>query len=364
MEAATGMTLTVVYLVNLFLTMVALVVLVVLVVLAVLAAVGGGGSSGGSSDGSTPPDIITTCEHDFSTVGYDDYIHWKQCSKCGEKQTNSEETHTLGNATDDGENTGTHSFTCTLEGCEYKKTEAHTFGEDGNCTATGCTATNSSQVDCEHDFSQIGSDDTNHWKKCSKCGAIEENSTASHTLGDYEDNFDGTHVAKCTFEGCEYRSTKKHEYGEDGNCTVCNAKACYSGEHNYTVTQWNEQFHWLKCTWCDNIKSDSREGHSFGVWTPVDDGTDDGAEISQCTFENCGCTKVRYPDTLLGDLNEDKLVNITDLIILKRHVIAGSKTEWILTGNKLSLADLNNDDSVDITDIIILKRKILESLQS
>ena len=140
---------------------------------------------------------------------------------------------------------------------------------------------------------------------------------------------------------------------------MCGAKACYSGEHNYAVTQWDELFHWLKCTWCDNIKSDSYESHHFGVWTPADDGT----EISQCTFENCGCTKVRYSDTLLGDLNGDKLVNVTDLIILKRHVIAGSKTEWILTGNTLILADLNNDNLVNITDVIILKRKILETLQ-
>lgn len=331
----------------------------VAVLVAVLVVLGGGTGSG-SSDGSTPSDTIVICEHDFSVVGYDDYIHWKQCSKCGEKQTNSEETHTLGNASDDGENSGTHSYTCTLEGCEYKKTEVHTFGVDGNCSAPGCTATNTVQESCDHDFSQVGFDDTNHWTKCSKCGAIKENSMVSHTLGNYEDNFDGTHVAKCTFEGCDYCTTKQHEYEEDGNCSICGAKACDSGEHNYTITQWNELFHWLKCTWCDNIKSDSYESHHFGVWTPADDGT----EISTCILEDCGCTKVRNSTSLLGDLNGDNLVNITDLIILKRHVIAGNRTEWLLTGNALILADLNNDNSVNITDIIILKRKILEALQS
>ena len=80
----------------------------------------GGGTGTGSSDGSTPADTVVICEHDFSTVGYDDYIHWKQCSKCGEKQTNSEETHTLENASDDGGNSGTHSYSCTFEGCELK----------------------------------------------------------------------------------------------------------------------------------------------------------------------------------------------------------------------------------------------------
>lgn len=67
---------------------------------------------------------------------------------------------------------------------------------------------------------------------------------------------------------------------------------------------------------------------------------------------------------ILGDLNGDTLVNVTDLIILKRHIIAGSKTDWILTGNTLKLADLNNDGDVNITDIIVLKRKILDSLST
>ena len=49
--------------------------------------------------------------------------------------------------------------------------------------------------------------------------------------------------------------------------------------------------------------------------------------------------------------------------MLKRHVIAGSKTEWILPDAKQALADLNDDNSIDIADIIILKRKILESLK-
>lgn len=248
---------------------------------------------GGSTDGSSLPDSIVTCEHDYSLVGYDDYIHWKQCSKCGEKQTNSENTHTLGNASTDGQIAGTHSLACTFDGCNYSKTEAHTFGTDKKCTATGCTATNNSQEGCEHDFSEIGSDDKKHWEKCSICGAIKEDSTENHTLGDYENHLDGTHVAECTFDGCTYYSTKKHEFGEDGSCITCNAIACDSGEHNYTVTQWNDSLHWLKCNWCINIKSDSLSSHSFGPWVI----NDDGAEISKCNFESCGYAKGRIVNT-------------------------------------------------------------------
>ncbi len=328
-------------------------------VLAVEVVVGTGDSATGSSDGSGLVDNSSTCDHDFSVVGYDDYIHWRQCSKCGEKEENSEQTHTLGNAVDNGGTSGTHSVACTFNACSYSKIEAHTFGADGNCTVPGCTATNELQENCSHNFSEVGYDDEKHWKKCSICGAVEDNSLTAHTLGNYEDNFDGTHVARCTLDGCEYSSTKAHKYGEGGNCTTCNSKACFSGEHNYTVTQWNEYFHWLKCSWCDNVKTDSREAHSFGAWAPVNSTT----EISKCTFENCGCTKSRSTDNLLGDLNEDNIVDIVDLIMLKRHVIAGSKTEWILPDAKQALADLNDDNSIDIADIIILKRKILESLK-
>ena len=104
--------------------------------------VGTGDSATGSSDGSGLVDNSSTCDHDFSVVGYDDYIHWRQCSKCGEKEENSEQTHTLGNAVDNGGTSGTHSVACTFNACSYSKIEAHTFGADGNCTVPGCTATN------------------------------------------------------------------------------------------------------------------------------------------------------------------------------------------------------------------------------
>ena len=48
--------------------------------------------------------------------------------------------------------------------------------------------------------------------------------------------------------------------------------------------------------------------------------------------------------------------------MLKRHITAGSRTEWILTGNSLTAADMNEDENVDITDMLMLKRKITEEI--
>lgn len=62
---------------------------------------------------------------------------------------------------------------------------------------------------------------------------------------------------------------------------------------------------------------------------------------------------------LNGDINKDNKVNITDLLLLKRHIIAGTKENWKLTGNKLKIADINTDNKINITDLLLLKRIIL-----
>ena len=64
-------------------------------------------------------------------------------------------------------------------------------------------------------------------------------------------------------------------------------------------------------------------------------------------------------DIKIGDINNDKKIDITDLLLLKRHIIAGNKTEWQLKGNSLKAADVNEDGNVNITDMLMLKRKLI-----
>ena len=63
-----------------------------------------------------------------------------------------------------------------------------------------------------------------------------------------------------------------------------------------------------------------------------------------------------------GDINQDDKIDVTDLLMLKRHLIAENKTEWILTGRALLLADVNEDEIVDITDMLMLKKVIVEKM--
>ena len=61
----------------------------------------------------------------------------------------------------------------------------------------------------------------------------------------------------------------------------------------------------------------------------------------------------------IGDINEDNKVNIADLLLIKRHILAGAKESWKLIGDKFQNADLNNDNTVNVTDLLLLKKIIL-----
>ena len=68
------------------------------------------------------------------------------------------------------------------------------------------------------------------------------------------------------------------------------------------------------------------------------------------------------PEITIGDINEDEKIDITDFLMLKRHLIAGNRRDWILTGNRLLAADMNENGKVDISDVLILKRNIINNL--
>ena len=53
-----------------------------------------------------------------------------------------------------------------------------------------------------------------------------------------------------------------------------------------------------------------------------------------------------------GDINQDQLININDLVLLRRH-LAGIK---VLTGKSLQLADINKDSNVNINDLVKLRK--------
>ena len=68
------------------------------------------------------------------------------------------------------------------------------------------------------------------------------------------------------------------------------------------------------------------------------------------------------PEITIGDINQDGKIDVTDLLMLKRHLVAGNRDNWKLTGDSLSSADMNENGTVDITDMLMLKRVIVENI--
>ena len=64
-------------------------------------------------------------------------------------------------------------------------------------------------------------------------------------------------------------------------------------------------------------------------------------------------------EPILGDISGDGKVDSTDLLLLKRHIIAGNKTEWVLKEDKFTRGDMNTDGTINSTDLLLLKRKII-----
>ncbi len=64
----------------------------------------------------------------------------------------------------------------------------------------------------------------------------------------------------------------------------------------------------------------------------------------------------------LGDVNKDGKITSSDLLLVKRHIVAGEKQEWILKDDKFKLADINNDGKVTVSDLLALKRLIVKQL--
>lgn len=59
---------------------------------------------------------------------------------------------------------------------------------------------------------------------------------------------------------------------------------------------------------------------------------------------------------LMGDVNQDGKLSISDMAIIQSHILGNSK----LTYEQMDLADVNNDTHIDVVDIIEIRRIILK----
>ena len=223
---------------------------------------------------------------------YDGDHHWHVCATCKEKF--DEAAHTGGTATCQAK------AICDVCKAEYGTTTAHTFIS-------------------KHD-------DTQHWKECSICGAIDsENPKTNHTFGEWETVTDSTCTAtgtkKHTCTGCDYSETgviekkahtTEHHDRVDPTCTttgsieywqcsVCGKMfsdaACTTEVANVTLdklphsagTAWEKDttYHWHLCTSCGSEVMD-KAVHTYGDWVTVAEATETEAGLRKRTCSVCG----------------------------------------------------------------------------
>ena len=169
-------------------------------------------------------------------------------------------------------------------------------------------------------------DNTQHWKECSICGAIDlENSKTNHTFGEWETVTDSTCTAtgtkKHTCTGCDYSETgviekkahtTEHHDRVDPTCTttgsieywqcsVCGKKfsdaACTTEVTDVTLdklphsagTAWEKDttYHWHLCTSCGSEVMD-KTVHTYGDWVTVAEATETEAGLRKRTCSVCG----------------------------------------------------------------------------
>ncbi len=218
--------------------------------------------------------------------------HWHVCATCKEKF--DEAAHTGGTAT------CSSKAVCDVCKAEYGTTTAHTFIS-------------------KHD-------NTQHWKECSICGAIDsENPKTNHTFGEWETVTDSTCTAtgtkKHTCTGCDYSETgviekKAHTTEHHGRieptctttgsieywqCSVCGKMfsdaACTTEVTDVTLdklphsagTAWEKDttYHWHLCVNCESEVMD-KAVHTYGHWVTVAEATETETGLRKRTCSVCG----------------------------------------------------------------------------
>ena len=145
---------------------------------------------------------LTLAEHNFDTWQSDENGHWKKCSGCEAKK-----------------DTAIHSYDKEVVAAGYLKSNATctnkaVYYKSCVCGKKGTETFESGEVDADnHDFvnGTWQSDENGHWKKCSRCEAIDEGTKADHS---YDDNKD----AVC--DTCGYTRTIRKSSGSSGSSSA------------------------------------------------------------------------------------------------------------------------------------------------
>ena len=95
------------------------------------------------------------------------------------------------------------------------------------------------------------------------------------------------------------------------------------------------------------------------IYSKNQDGTISENEDDKISGEKIYEFEIKNDVIISGDINGDGKLDVSDLLLIKRHLIAGSKEEWKLSEKQQKYADIDNNGVVDVSDLLYLKRKLL-----
>ena len=222
--------------------------------------------------------IIVPCPaHNFIEVVDDQYlvseancqspaIYKKSCEHCGaasatetfENGTKLDHTYTNGWVTDGDD---THTRKCdNFAVCGYSETLAHNWDNGSVTDEPSCFEKGTKTYTCTDN-----------------CGATKEEDidpTGNHTYGEWVKVDDSTHSHTCTIPGCGASEPGNHTW--DGG-SIESEPTCYKlGVKKYTCTD--------NCGATKEENYGTLEDHTYGDWTPNNDGT----HSRTCQVAECG----------------------------------------------------------------------------
>ncbi len=223
--------------------------------------------SGGTAS-CTAKAVCSTCNVSYGSIKAHSYTvlqsngtdHWHKCAHCS--ATTSTQAHSGGTAS------CTKQAACSVCGASYGSLKSHSYtvpksdssshwyqcadcGSNGSKTnhVPGEAATETDPQICTvcsyviapatghilHSYTVLQTDESHHWYKCSDCEAISEKAT--HSGG----------TATCT---------------QQAACEVCQTIYGQLENHQFTVIQGDDSFHWNGCAACPAV--DEKKAHSCG----------------------------------------------------------------------------------------------------
>ena len=123
------------------------------------------------------------------------------------------------------------------------------------------------------------------------------------------------------------------------------------------VSQWSGNYH---SDYDITVSALPNEGSTFSHWiikgAEITEGNEESTDISIRLSADATITAV-YGTDIRGDVNADGSFNISDLVLLQKWLTADSDAELSCWQN----GDLNSDEVVDVFDLIAMRRELLNA---